>query len=1080
MKKANLQRLLCLALTLLLVISVLPAQILAAEPETQTFTKAVTTTDTSASFEYSFTAGQAYKVTAAWASDPSFTGSPKGWSLTTGSTAADGDLVFKASTGSASSSPDKVAKSVTTIFTAAVDATSLYLDAAGISADNSLTVKIEPATAEDGLLVDMTVTIPAQTRYTNFYSDAAFKANTKYDYSVQWTNQPTHSANDVRAWKIQPAASSSVDGSGGDWYVGPKSANGVSDQTASGTQTSTVDRPVFNLFTQYVKDENTVHITIKKYTEPAPAPSAYSPLNEKISVAVDESKFFQYDFKSGKTYRITASWDSAPSFSGSLSGWQLQTVSDAETAAAGDVVVKLAKKGSDNTAAISHFYQGTFTPTQDMGALKLSPTAMTAANSVTVQIEEVTLDKDVVFEGTFALNEDVPWLHTWSGVNLDTNAYYKFTVSYAAAPAYTGENQDKTAWKLHVTDQIASASTGYLVYTNTASSNTAAQSYTTVGKPSASGYISFFTQRTAGTNTVTIKIENADESDVKMPYGVLDEVSIVKTYNVAGNANGLCAKAGCTESHPMQAFDVYDGILFVTYDGGYVMTYDLETGEKLSGFLMECGEYSHEHHCGNAMFGTAKYDESDRFPLFYSSGDLSTKACYVERILTDENGIPVDSEMVQLITFDMGEYAGANGAQAVVDPANSRIIYQQRKQNSISLVNNAFVMGEYPLPACTEGTDSGAGYKIVSYSVEDLLVPAYELPYWSPMYQGADYFENQLLQTHGPTTNAFGSQTGLMVFDYTTTGHNFSRYINLCRLIGTYEPQGVSICSNKLYISYFDTGVHIYEMEVVLGIKETGYDLTAATDISAIQSFVADEVTKQLTQGGKGYTLQAVSVKSTSATGFTADVTVKTPYTVQTVTVSGSGTILDHSFTNYISDGNATCNADGTKTAVCDNPGCSEKHTAADPGSKLEHSFTNYVSDNNASCTADGTKTAVCGNPGCSETHTVTDTGSALGHKLVKTAAKAATTEAEGNIEFYTCQRCGKLYSDQTASKELTEAETVLKKLDQNTQDPTTAPTEKPSNNSPATGEPFPIALAAAVMAASLLALVLTLRKRRA
>ena len=40
-----------------------------------------------------------------------------------------------------------------------------------------------------------------------------------------------------------------------------------------------------------------------------------------------------------------------------------------------------------------------------------------------------------------------------------------------------------------------------------------------------------------------------------------------------------------------------------------------------------------------------------------------------------------------------------------------------------------------------------------------------------------------------------------------------------------------------------------------------------------------------------------------------------------------------HSFTNYVSDNNATYDADGTKTAQCDH--CDATHTIPDPGSKL-------------------------------------------------------------------------------------------------------------------------------------------------
>ena len=619
----------------------------------------VTTATDALYYEYAFESGKAYKVTATWASDPSFPSGQKGWSLTTGTTSADGDLVVLANTGITYGA--KVAKSAAVIFTATEDASKLYLNTAGITEDNSLTVTVEPATAEAGLVVDVTVTIPAGTRYTNVYTDAVFTANEKYDYSVRWTNQPTYSVDGKRAWKIQPATNSSVDGSGGDWYVGPMSASGVSDQTATGTQISTVDKPVFNLFTQYLQDENTVHITVKK----------------------------------------------------------------------------------------------------------------------------------------------------------------------------------------------------------------------------------------------------VEDAVIQIPYDILDEVSIAKSYSVAGNANGLCGKAGCTEGHPMQSFDVYDGILFVSYDAGYVITYDLETGAKLSGFLMGCGEYSHDHHCGNCMFGTAKFDPNDRFPLLYSSGDLTTKDCYVERILTDSNGIPIGSKMVQRIDFDMGEFAGANGAQAVVDPANNRIIFQQREKSSISKLDSAFVMGEYPLPAHTEGTLQPDGSLLVEYDTGDFLVPAYKLPYWSPMYQGADYFENLFLQTHGPTINGFGSGNGVMVFDYNTPGHDFTRYIAMGPVVGVYEPQGVSVCDGKLYMSY---GGAVHELAVKLGVKETGYDLANATDAAGIKTFVETEVTKQLTDGGKGYTLKNVEVKSITATGFTADVTVKTPYTIQTFAVSGNMNVP----TTDIPAGNSTTYFDQT------------------------------------------------------------------------------------------------------------------------------------------------------------------------
>ena len=48
-------------------------------------------------------------------------------------------------------------------------------------------------------------------------------------------------------------------------------------------------------------------------------------------------------------------------------------------------------------------------------------------------------------------------------------------------------------------------------------------------------------------------------------------------------------------------------------------------------------------------------------------------------------------------------------------------------------------------------------------------------------------------------------------------------------------------------------------------------------------------------------------------------------------------------------------------------------------------------------------------------------------HNLVKTDAKAATCTEDGNIEYYTCEGCGKLYKDAAGEEEITLEETVLK-----------------------------------------------------
>ena len=133
---------------------------------------------------------------------------------------------------------------------------------------------------------------------------------------------------------------------------------------------------------------------------------------------------------------------------------------------------------------------------------------------------------------------------------------------------------------------------------------------------------------------------------------------------------------------------------------------------------------------------------------------------------------------------------------------------------------------------------------------------------------------------------------------------------------------------------------------------------------------------------------------------------------------------LNHSFAGqaYVSDNNATCEQDGTKTIRCvryGRGGCTEKDTVVDTGSMLGHSFDEeaYVSDNNATCEQDGTKTAKCvryGTGGCTETNTVTDTGSKLGHLFENYVSNNDATYARDGTKTAKCVRydqCGETHT---------------------------------------------------------------------
>ncbi len=133
---------------------------------------------------------------------------------------------------------------------------------------------------------------------------------------------------------------------------------------------------------------------------------------------------------------------------------------------------------------------------------------------------------------------------------------------------------------------------------------------------------------------------------------------------------------------------------------------------------------------------------------------------------------------------------------------------------------------------------------------------------------------------------------------------------------------------------------------------------------------------------------------------------------------------LNHSLAGqeYVSDNNATCEQDGTKTAKCvryGTGGCTETDTVTDTGSKLGHFFEveDYVSNNDATCEQDGTKTAQCvryGTGGCMATDTVTDTDSKLGHLFEDYVSNNDATYEHDGTKTAKCVRydqCGETHT---------------------------------------------------------------------
>ena len=106
----------------------------------------------------------------------------------------------------------------------------------------------------------------------------------------------------------------------------------------------------------------------------------------------------------------------------------------------------------------------------------------------------------------------------------------------------------------------------------------------------------------------------------------------------------------------------------------------------------------------------------------------------------------------------------------------------------------------------------------------------------------------------------------------------------------------------------------------------------------------------------------------------------------------------------------ATCTetglTEGSHCSVCNKILVAQKTVSA-----LNHSFTNYISNDDATCTEDGTKTAKCDR--CDVTDTQSDEGSAKGHTSVVDAAVAPTYSSVGLTEGSHCADCGLVFKEQ-------------------------------------------------------------------
>ena len=463
------------------------------------------------------------------------------------------------------------------------------------------------------------------------------------------------------------------------------------------------------------------------------------------------------------------------------------------------------------------------------------------------------------------------------------------------------------------------------------------------------------------------------------------------------------------------------------------------------------------NHSNQMMFGATKFDENDPFPLLYvstgnSGGHDHTGAyvakCSVERIKYDAATNTWSAELVQTIEFNDFD----NIPDEIIDGVNVNP-YKNQNHDKSNAPSDFLTKMRDPVTGkfyyiSGNGYDAAAGYQKVAWGWPASFVDsdptettAGKFYLYSARYRTYAACDAQNRNAYGNGYTNYAEENAYIITEFnmpalptSESDPNYGKTVTLYprditdqfetayKIGGT---QGGTMYHGKIYYPYgfnsADNGFQIFDIAdkaltatYRLGSMVPGEpEGTAIYNGSVLMSdgskniwkfnmLMEDIVAKDATCTEAGTIDHAICNLCDQKFSMTDH------RTVLSSVEDPNKPALDHSFTNYVSNNDATCTEDGTKTAVCDRDGCNEKDTVVDTGSKLDHSFTDYKSNGDATCTADGTKTAKCDR--CDETDTVKE--AAHGHKLTKVAGKAATCTEEGVVEHYTCSVCKKNFSD--------------------------------------------------------------------
>lgn len=178
----------------------------------------------------------------------------------------------------------------------------------------------------------------------------------------------------------------------------------------------------------------------------------------------------------------------------------------------------------------------------------------------------------------------------------------------------------------------------------------------------------------------------------------------------------------------VQGAAVCGDLLFSLQDQGWCNVLDLRTGKPVSQFPL--ASQGRNNHANVAFFGSARYDSSDRFPLLYVSQcksqpvteiglaetDSLSRLLFVERIITDDQGIPGGSELVQIITFEPKQW---NSRLWFADSRNPQDLWCYGNIVGNEKPGNRIVMQRFDFP------EFSADRFLLELTEEDILEETY-------------------------------------------------------------------------------------------------------------------------------------------------------------------------------------------------------------------------------------------------------------------------------------------------------------------------------------------------------------------